>query len=73
MPAVLNVNTTVRGYHVYRTVWNPTIGEGFVVLHQPGNDHDRHAMGVYRVDEPGLILGHIAREISRISQCTMGR
>ena len=67
MPAVLNVNTTVRGYHVYRTVWNPTIGEGFVVLHQPGNDHDRHAMGVYRVDEPGLIVGHIAREISRIS------
>ena len=67
MPAVLNVNTTVRGYHVYRTVWNPTIGEGFVVLHQPGNDHDHHAMGVYRVDEPGLIVGHIARENSRIS------
>ena len=56
MLAVLNVNTTVRGYHVYRTVWNPTIGEGFVVLHQRGNDHDRHAMGVYRVGEPGLIV-----------------
>jgi len=67
MPVVLNVNTTVRGYHVCRTVWDPSHGECFVVLHQLGNDHDCHAMTVYGLDAPGQIVGHIPREISRIS------
>ena len=67
MPAVLNVDTAVRGYHVYRTVWDPSPAECFVVLHQPDNDHDRHAMAVYGMDEPGQIVGHLPHEISRIS------
>jgi len=67
MPAVLNVDTTVRGYHVYRTVWDPSPGECFVVLHQPGKDQDRHAMAVYGMDEPGQIVGHLPCEISKIS------
>jgi len=72
MPVVLNVNTTVRGYDVYRTVWDPSPGECFVVLHQPGNNHDCHAMAVYGLDEPGQIVGHIPWEILWISHyCTL--
>ena len=67
MPAVLNVDTTVQGYHVYRTVWDPSPAECFVVLHQPGNDHDCHTMAVYGMGEPGQIVGHFRREISTIS------
>ena len=52
---------------MYRAVWDPSVGEDFLVLHQPGNGHDHHAMGVYRVDDPGVIVGHIPSEISRIS------
>jgi len=59
MPWILIVSTTVRGYHVYRAVWNLSIGEDFVVLLQAGNGHDCHAMAVYRLDDPGVIVGHI--------------
>ena len=36
-------------------------------LHQPRNGHDRYAMSVCKVDNAGVIVGHISREISRIS------
>ena len=37
------------------------------MLHQPENEHDRHAMAVFSVEDPGVIVGHIPCEISRIS------
>ena len=48
----LLVKTAIRGYHVYRVVWEPRVGESFVVLHESGNDNDRHAMAVYRDEDP---------------------
>ena len=33
-----------------KAVWNPSIGEDFVVLHQIVNEYDRHAMAVYEID-----------------------
>ena len=33
-------------YHVYSVVWETRVGESFVVLHESGNDNDRHAMAV---------------------------
>ena len=61
----LIVKTAIRGYHVYRVVWEPRVGESFVVLHESGNDNDRHAMAVYRDEDPGVIVGHLPREISK--------
>ena len=49
---------------MYRTLWDPSIGENFIVLHQPENEHDRHAMAVFSVEDPGVVVGHIPREIS---------
>ena len=43
-------------------------GDFFVVLHEPGNRHDRHdrhTIAVYREEEPGTVVGHLPREISR--------
>ena len=34
----LLLKTTIRGYHVYRAVWEPRVGESFVVLHESGNE-----------------------------------
>ena len=61
----LVVQTAVRGYHVYQVVWIPTIGEHFVSLHESGNSSDTHAMGVYCDSSPGLLVGHLPKEISR--------
>lgn len=64
----LVVSSVIRGYHVYRARWEPYLGEEFVVLHEMHNDNDVHAMAVYRIDEvPGLVVGHLPREISRIT------
>ena len=56
MSSTLVVETAVHGYHVYRTVWETHVGGG--------NSHDRYAMAVYRrVEDPGVIVGHLPREI----------
>ena len=61
----LVVSTAVRGYHFYQTVWVPVDGEVFVSLHEADNSSDSHAMGVYLESNPGVIVGHLPREISR--------
>ena len=43
----LMVRTAVRGYHVYKDIWTPAIGEEFVCRQERGNDHDRHAVAVH--------------------------
>ena len=67
MESVLLVKTALRGYHVYQAVWEPRIGESFLALHEGSNVHDSNAMAVYRHEDPGAIVGHLPREISR--QC----
>ena len=59
----LLIETAIWGYHVYRVLWEPHVGE--TVLHESGNDHDRHAMAVYRREDLGVIMGHLPREISK--------
>ena len=61
----LLVKTAIWGYHVYRVVWEPRVGESFVVLHESGNDNGRHAMAVCCDEDPGVIVGHLLREISK--------
>ena len=54
----LRIQAAVRGYHAYQTVWEPQTGNVFVVLHEPGNRHDRHAMGPSIVKRnQALLLG----------------
>lgn len=50
MPAILNVDTSVRGYSLPKPY-----GKEFVVLHKPDYKHDWHAIGIYRLDNPGVI------------------
>ena len=71
MESVLLVKTALRGYHVYQAVGEPRIGESFLALHEGSNVHDSTAMAVYRHKDPGAIVGHLPREISR--QCGNSR
>ena len=66
MSSVLLVKTAVRGYHVYQGVWEPARGDLFVCLHESENRHDRYAMAVYRSETPGVVVGHLPKEISKM-------
>ena len=60
---VVCVRSIVRGYHVYKDDWNPSIGDIFALEIEETNQHDRYAVAVL-VNE--VIVGHIPREISKI-------
>ena len=53
----LLVETVVHGYHVYKVLWEPSVGETFITLHEGGNRHDRNAMAIYRDNEAGVVVG----------------
>ena len=54
------LTSCVRGYHVYKDVWNPSIGEEFHCKREEGNSEDPYAVAVYN----GGVVGHVPRLIS---------
>ena len=48
--AVCVLDGVVRGHHVYKATWTPTMGEILAVCQQPGNDHDRYAVCIKVTD-----------------------
>ena len=56
--------SAVRGYHVYKDVWKPSIGEKLVAKREFNNPMDKHAVKVVKDDET---VGHLPREFSRIA------
>ena len=66
MSSVLLVKTALRGYHVYQVVWEPRHGDLFVSLHESENRHDQYTMAVYCSDVPGVVVGHLPKEISKM-------
>ena len=58
------LDSVVRGFHVYKDVWNPTLGETLTCKPEFGNVHDPYAVSVVR--EPADIVGHIPRRISSL-------
>ena len=56
-------NSSIRGHHIYKAVWTPTVGEILVVDQEPSNPHDPHAVAVLKNTD---IVGHVPRDISRI-------
>ena len=61
--AVFHLESTIRGHHVYKTIWTPTVGEALQVVQEPSNSHDAYAVAILR---DGSIVGHAPREIRRI-------
>ena len=63
------VQCAVRGYHVYKEVWRPYIGDEFLTFHKNGNTKDKYAIAVTPADsksECKQIVGHLPKEISKI-------
>ena len=51
------METTVMGFHVYKTSWNPYVGEELRAVMQPNNLMDKFAVVVER-NELGVV-GHL--------------
>ena len=39
-------HSAVRGYHVYRSVWDPFLDDTFTTKHDRANSHDKYAIAV---------------------------
>lgn len=53
----------VRGYHVYRHIWEAAVGEELVCQRETANLSDHYAVAVVK---DGVIVGHLPKKISRL-------
>jgi len=53
-----NIHTSVRGYHVYKDVWEAALGQLLPCQRQPGNTHDPYAVAVVETGVATQIVGH---------------
>lgn len=58
-----SLTTAVRGFHVYKDVWEPTIGEVLSCERDVGNSHDTFAVATKKSTE---VVGHVPRFLSSI-------
>ena len=56
-----NIRSVVRGFHVYKGVWSPSINEELPTQQEHGNPADPHAVAIMKT---GAVVGHVPREIS---------
>ena len=69
---ILTVQSAVRGFHVYKAIWQPEEGEKRMCEHEENNKYDLFAIKVCRpLDRK--IVGHLPIEISRITRFIIAR
>ena len=60
-------NSMIRGYHVYKEIWEPTIGEELCCEREVGNPKDPLAVAVIKpIAGENTIVGHVPRNISSL-------
>lgn len=64
-------SAAVRGYHYFRNIWSPQISETLECLHEFGNAFDMFAVKTCR--STGQTVGHLPREISRVTKFLLDR
>ena len=68
-PTEVSFSSAIRGHHVYKSTWQPFIGEHLEIERENGNTHDRFAVAVIKIcptRRTRTIVGHIPKEISNI-------
>ena len=64
------LSSAVWGYHVYRDLWEPSVGEKLVARREFDNQFDKFAVKVLNGEET---VGHLPREYSRIAWYFLAR
>ncbi len=57
----MEINSYIRGYHVYKEIWSPTIGESLLVKRESDNVKDSTAVAIYQED---TIVGHVPKNLA---------
>jgi len=57
------IDSVVRGYHIYKDVWDARIGTELSCLPESSNQEDHYAVAVMN---GALVVGHVPRKISVI-------
>ena len=60
----------IRGYHVYKEIWEAATGEVLICERELHNSRDRYAVAVKRM---GTIIGHLPRKLSRVCSLFLRR
>ena len=63
--ATLEMETCVRGFHVYKAIWEATVGEELECGRERGNRVDLYAVAVVK---DKAVVGHVLR---RFHRCTI--
>ena len=61
--ASFHLISCIRGYHIYKEIWTPEIGEEDNCQCEPGNREDPYAVAIKKGDS---VVGHIPQNISCI-------
>ena len=61
----------VRGYHYFKTIWQPKENEVLTCQFENGNSYDMFA--IKTCDHGGIMVGHLPREVSRITKFIIDR
>ena len=69
---VLSLQAVVRGFHVYKAIWEPKDSEVLACSHEENNPHDPFAIKTCQLDS-GKIVGHLPMELSRIRKFIQDR
>ena len=57
----VEIDSFIRGFHEYRDVWQPVVGESLILKKEPTNNKDRLAVCVQK---EGQIVGHVPRNLA---------
>ena len=60
------LTSCIRGYHVYKDIWDPPVGETVECEREARNPRDPYAVGLRK---DSVTVGHVPRSISCI--CTL--
>ena len=59
----LNLQSVIRGHHVFKRVWTPFVGEVLSLAKEVGNPHNQYAIAVQKKDR---VVGRVPIELSRV-------
>ena len=53
----------IRGYHVYKDIWEAAVGESLTCERETNNPRDRYAVAVKKSE---TVIGHLPRKVARL-------
>ena len=62
--------SAVRGYHIYKDIWEPSVGEKLIAHREFGNQFNKFAIKVLNGEQT---VGHLPCEYSRIAWYFLAR